>query len=101
MKTESSQKYWRKINSSINLKKKWNHWIEVINKIIISLIKLKKIKTYIEKNKDIKSDETFNTTNSLSEEKRFIHMRKNAKLFCINKVKKKENYQFSFYRKLI
>ena len=94
MKTESSQKYWRKINSSINLKKKWNHWIEVINKnkIIISLIKLKKIRTYIEKNKDIKSDDTYNTTNSLSEEKRFIHMRKNAKLFCINKVKKKENY---------
>ena len=94
MKNDSSQKYWRKINSSINLKKRWNHWIEVINrnKIIISLIELKKIRTNFEKNKDIKRDDTFNTTNSLSEEKRFIHLGKNAKLYNVNKLKKKENY---------
>ena len=94
MKNNSSQKYWRKINLSINLKKKWNHWIEVMNKkkIIIALIKLRKNRTNIEKNKYIKSEDTYNTTNLLSEEKKFIHFGKNAKLFCINKLKKKENY---------
>ena len=94
MKNNSSQKYWRKINLSINLKKKWNHWIEVMNKkkIIIALIKLRKNRTNIEKNKDIKSEDTYNTTNLLSEEKKFIHFGKNAKLLCINKLKKKENY---------
>ena len=93
MKNDSSKKYWRKINSSINLKKKWNHWIEIINKykIIISLIKLKKTRINTDKNKEIKSDDTYNTTNSLSEEKRFINFGKNAKLYCINKVKKKES----------
>ena len=82
-------KYWENIKVLIKLKKCLNHWDEITlkNKIIKFFIKIRK---NLNKNKDInnnlKGDETYNTTNSFSDEKKnIINFSKNTKLFYFKK----------------
>jgi hypothetical protein len=74
------EKYWQKIKLVGKLKKIIKFWLNISfkNKIIKSIIKTRKKITNKDCVKDYKSDDTHNTTNSLSEERRIIHFGMNT-----------------------
>ena len=79
---ENGEKYWEKIHLFNKLKNNWNYWIDISlkNKIIKSFISLK-----MKDKNNIKSDETYNSTNPYSEDKKTFNYSKNAKLFYVKK----------------
>ena len=77
-RNDSTHKYSE--TNKILIKKRWNHWVDISlkNKIIKGFINLRmKDSIYV------KNDETYNSTNPISEEKRNINVRKNTKLFYV------------------
>ena len=82
-RNDNIKKYWetkKLVNNK--LKKTLNHWVDISfkNKIIKGFINLR-MKDSI----NIKNDETYNSTNPYSEEKKNINVRKNAKLYYVKK----------------
>ena len=77
---DDSEKYWENINYVYKLKKMFNHWAEVVskNKIIKMIYKNHKKYNYLKK--EIRIDGTYHKSNSFSEEIKYTHFGKNAKI---------------------
>ena len=82
----NKEKYWLKIKLYNKLREMIKHWMEISfkNKIIQSILKTRKTNMNNDNAKDIKSDDTYNTTYSLIEEKKINYFGNNF----IEKIKK-------------
>lgn len=82
---DSVYKYFRRINVLIKLRKILKYWLEfsIKKRIIISIIKTKSNHVNKYNIKDIKSEDTYNSTCSFSEEKKIIKVEKSTKLYNI------------------
>ena len=82
LRNDNTNKYWETKHLINKFIKTWNHWVDISfkNKIIKGFINLR-MKDSI----NIKNDETYNSTNQYSEEKKNLNVRKNAKLYYVKK----------------
>ena len=80
---DNASKYFRRINLLIKIRKLLKYWLDfsMKKKIIIYFIETKKNHLNKDMIKDIKSDDTYNSTNSFIEEKKIIKVEKNTKLY--------------------
>ena len=80
---DNASKYFRRINLLIKIRKLLKYWLDfsMKKKIIVYFIETKKNHLNKDMIKDIKSDDTYNSTNSFIEEKKIIKVEKNTKLY--------------------